>query len=48
MKICAIQEKDGQNTALKPYIMVEIGTNFQPEVALFETGADVNSLSYEA
>ena len=28
--------------------MVEIGTQFQPEVALFDTGADINSLSYEA
>ena len=48
LRICAIQEKDVQSTALRPYIMVEIGTNFRPEVALFDTGADVNSLSYEA
>lgn len=27
--------------------MVEVGTEFQTEFALFDTGADVNTLSYE-
>lgn len=45
MRICAIQEKDVQNTAIRPYIMVEIDMNFQPEVSLFDAGVDVNSLS---
>ena len=47
MRICAIQEKDHPNSARRPYIFIEVGTEFQTEFALFNTGADVNSLSYK-
>ena len=47
LRICAIQEKDHHKAIRRPYLLVEVGTEFQTEFALFDTGADVNTLSYE-
>ena len=47
LRICAIQEKDHHKTIRRPYLLIEVGTEFQTEFALFDTGADVNTLSYE-
>ena len=32
---------------LKPYILVEVGTKQMTELALVDTGADINAISYE-
>ena len=47
-RICAMHEVDSVSPAIRPFILVEIGTKFRIEYALFDTGADVNSLSYES
>ena len=47
LRICAIQKKDHHKAIRRPYLLVEVGTEFQTEFALFDTRADVNTLSYE-
>ena len=32
---------------MKPYILVEVGTKQMTELALVDTGADINAISYE-
>lgn len=39
---------DSVSPAIRPFILVEIGTKFRTEYALLDTGADVHSLSYES
>ena len=46
--IFAMHEVDSLSAAIRPFILVEIGTKFRTEYALFDTSADVNSLSYES
>ena len=46
--IFAIQEKDTQLIATRPCILVEIGAKRRTEIALFDTRADLNALSYES
>ena len=43
-----MHEVDSVSPSIRPFILVEIGTKFRTEYALFDTGADVNSLSYES
>ena len=43
--ICAIQEKDVQMTNTRPCVLVEIGVKAKTEIALFDTGEDLNALS---
>lgn len=47
-QICAMREVDSISPAIRPFILVEIDTKFRTEYALFDTGADVNSLSHES
>ena len=46
--IFAIQEKDAQLSNTRPCVLVEIGTKAKIEIALFDTGADLNALRYES
>ena len=46
--IFAIQEKDIQLKNTRPYVLVEIGAKARTEIALFDTRADLNALSYES
>ncbi len=46
--IFAIQEKDAQLTNTRPCVLMEIGAKAKTEIALFDTGADLNALSYES
>ena len=45
--IQAIKASTQTTNALKPYILVEIGTKRDTELALIDTGADINAISYE-
>lgn len=46
--IYAIEEKGKQLEAARPCILVEIGARAKTEIALFDTGADLNALSFES
>ena len=43
-----MHEVDSVSPAIRPFIFVEIGTKFRRDYALFNIGADVNSLGYES
>ena len=45
--IQAIKTSTQTTNVLKPYILVEIGNNRTTELALVDTGADINTISYE-
>ena len=42
-----LKVKQSHSNALKPYILVEISQNQITKLALVDTGADVNAISYE-
>ena len=46
-RIQVLKATDSKSQALKPYILVEVGQELQTELALVDTGADVNAISYD-
>ena len=46
--IQVLKASESSAQTLKPYILVEIGTKQETELALIDTGADVNAISHEA
>ena len=47
-RLCTMQETDGYIHVIRPYILVHLGKQKVKQYALMDTGADVNSLSYES
>ena len=47
-RLCTMQETDGYIQVIRPYILVHLGSQKIQQYALMDTGADVNSLSYES
>ena len=47
-RICAMHEVDSVSPTIRPFILVEIGTKFRIEYALFDAGAGVILPSYES
>ena len=45
--IQVIKETRQISNTLKPYILVEVGTKQMTELALVDTGADINAISYK-
>ena len=45
--IQVIKETRQTTNTLKPYILVEVGTKQMTELAIVDTGADINAISYE-
>ena len=46
-RIQVLKASQQSSQTLKPYILVEIGNNRETEMALIDTGADVNAITYE-